>query len=159
MQKGKIVQGLFNTQDEKLHRAMKKPIAGIYSMSNLVGFEQYVDSTIDYFFRRLEEAHDITHQPCDLTNWLQWFAFDVMGEITFSKRLGFLEKAHDVDNIISDLATSFQRISWVSKHPTRAINSAKPYANCCRSDKCRGWKSCGRRTQSSTKCFQPKQHP
>jgi hypothetical protein len=58
MQKGKIVQGLFNTQDEKLHRAMKKPIAGIYSMSNLVGFEQYVDSTIDYFFRRLEEAHD-----------------------------------------------------------------------------------------------------
>lgn len=113
MQKGHIIQGLVNTQDDKLHRAMKKPIAGIYSMTNLVSFEPYVDSTINYFFKRLEEVHDISRESCDLALWLQWFAFDVMGEITFSKRLGFLEKAHDVDGIISNIARTFQYICWV----------------------------------------------
>ena len=29
--------------------------------------------------------------------------FDVVGEITFSKRLGFLEQGMDVENIMSDI--------------------------------------------------------
>src|SRR4051812_36511059 len=105
---GRVIQGLFNTQDEALHRAMKRPIAGIYSMSNLVEFEPYVDNTIGFFLGRLEEvraqAQSHSHSKssgragdaCNLGTWLQWFAFDVMGEITFSKRLGFLDEAKDV---------------------------------------------------------------
>ena len=38
------------------------------------------------------------------------FAFDVMGELTFSKRLGFLERAEDVDGIM----TSIWNHSWAS---------------------------------------------
>lgn len=113
MSKGKIIQGLFNTQDTSLHRSMKKPIAGIYSMSNLVNFEPYVDSTIKFFLERLEDVQTKKNGPIDLGTWLQWFAFDVMGEITFSKRLGFLDEATDIDGIMGSIWNTFQYSCWV----------------------------------------------
>ncbi|KAK9855652.1 Cytochrome P450 [Penicillium brevicompactum] len=117
MSKGKIIQGLFNTQDDQLHRSMKKPIAGIYSMSNLVSFEPYVDSTIGFFLERLEDAQGKGNGKIDLGTWLQWFAFDVMGEITFSKRLGFLDEAKDVDGIMGSIWKMFQYSCWVGQMP------------------------------------------
>lgn len=36
----------FNTQNENLHRILKKSIVDIYSMSNLINFESYVNSII-----------------------------------------------------------------------------------------------------------------
>ncbi|KAK7742384.1 hypothetical protein SLS53_004529 [Cytospora paraplurivora] len=95
---------------------MKRPIASIYSMSTLVEFEPYVDTTIDFFLKRLEAQSQIT-EPCDLGKWLQWFAFDVMGEITFSKRLGFLDKAEDVDGIMAQIFSMFRYAAWAGQIP------------------------------------------
>ncbi|KAK0667055.1 cytochrome P450 [Cercophora samala] len=114
MSRGRVIQGLFNTQDHDLHRAMKRPIANIYSMSNLVDFEPHVDTTIRFFLRRLDEAATKDEQTVDLGTWLQWFAFDVMGEITFSKRLGFLDEARDVDGIMGGIQKVFKYASGVS---------------------------------------------
>ncbi|KAK3942558.1 cytochrome P450 monooxygenase [Diplogelasinospora grovesii] len=117
MSRGKIIQGLFNTQDEMLHRAMKRPIAGIYSMTNLVEFEPYVDTTIQFFLQRLDETQTSSGgKAIDLGTWLQWFAFDVMGEITFSKRLGFLDEATDVEGIMGPIWKVF-RYSSVGQMP------------------------------------------
>jgi len=118
MARGNIIQGLFNTQDDSLHRAMKKPIAAIYSMSNVVEFEPYIDTTINFFFKRLEEVQKSdSRRSCDLGTWLQWYAFDVMGEVTFSKRLGFLDEAKDVDGIIATIWKHFQFCSVVNTDP------------------------------------------
>ncbi|TVY21363.1 Cytochrome P450 monooxygenase [Lachnellula arida] len=97
---------------------MKKPIASMYSMSSMVEFEPYIDTTIDFFFKRLEEVQksDSRHS-CDLGAWLQWYAFDVMGEVTFSKRLGFLDEAKDVDGIIATIWKHFQFCSVVGQMP------------------------------------------
>lgn len=111
---GKAMPGLFNTPDETFHRLMKKPIASIYSMSNLVTFEPYADSTLTVFFEQLDRRYVQTRQECDLGMWLQWFAFDFMGEITFSHRLGFLEHASDVDGIIGDIRDHFEAAAPVS---------------------------------------------
>ena len=92
---------------------MKQPIAAIYSMSNLVSFEPYVDSTMTVFFQRLDDLFVKTAATCDLGEWVQFFAFDVMGEITFSKRLGFLETGEDVSNIIGNLWKYFKKAAPV----------------------------------------------
>ncbi|CAK7230708.1 hypothetical protein SBRCBS47491_007678 [Sporothrix bragantina] len=113
---GRVVQGLFNTQDEKLHRALKRPIAGIYSMTNLVSFEPYVETTIRVFLERME-AQQAKQKTVDLGAWLQFFAFDVMGEITFSRRFGFLETANDVDGIIGSIYRFFTYGSAVGQMP------------------------------------------
>lgn len=119
--KGKPVPTIFATQDEILHRTLKKPIAGIYSMSNLLSFEPYVDSTISFFFQQLDKLFAETGAVCDLGRWLQMFAFDVMGEITFSKRLGFLETGEDVNGIMGNIWKFFKKtspitqITWVDR--------------------------------------------
>lgn len=113
MAQGKVIQGIFNTQDASLHSALRRPIANIYSMSNLVEFEPYVDSTIRVLLKQLEEAKPGPDEAVDLGKWLQWFALDVMGEITFSRRLGFLDRAEDVDGIIQKVLGLFKYASWV----------------------------------------------
>jgi len=71
-------------------------------MTNLVEFEPYVDRTIDVFLGQLKKLQD--GKACDLGLWLHYFAFDVMGEITFSKRLGFMDEARDIEGIIANTA-------------------------------------------------------
>jgi cytochrome P450 len=115
--RGKPVPTIFATQDDRLHRALRKPIAPIYSMSNMRSFEKYVDSTISVFFEQLQNRFVSTGKECDLGTWLQWFAFDFMGEITFSKRLGFLEQAKDIGNITENIWKYFVKTSPVSQIP------------------------------------------
>ncbi|KAG4292521.1 hypothetical protein FPRO06_12009 [Fusarium proliferatum] len=50
---------------------------------------------------------------CDFGVWLQFYAFDLIGDLTFSKRLGFVEKGVDIDNIIRDLESFLSYVSWI----------------------------------------------
>lgn len=115
--RGKALPGIFATQDENLHRILKKPVSAVYSMSNLVSFEPYVDNTMRVFCSQLKtrfaENSREHSKICDLGEWLQMFAFDVIGEITFSKRLGFLDKGEDVDGIMSQIWNTFRKTSLV----------------------------------------------
>ena len=111
--RGAQMPGIFNTPNEDLHRALKKPISNIYSMSNLVSFEPYVDSTMKTFFTELDQRYVNTGEICDFDVWLQRFAFDVIGEITFSRRLGFLEGAQDVDGIMHSIWHHFEQAAPV----------------------------------------------
>ena len=82
-------------------------------MSNMVSFEPYVDKTIEAFFTQLDQRFVETGKSCDLGQWLQMFAFDVMGEITFSKRLGFLDQGQDIDGVMESIWAYFKRASPV----------------------------------------------
>lgn len=86
-------------------------------MSKVVSFEPQVNSTMEYFFNRLDRLFVNKDQVCNFTFWLQAFAFDVIGEITFSKRIGFLEKGEDIDGIMGSIWKYFTAASPVS-HPT-----------------------------------------
>jgi len=116
--RGKPSPGIFATQDEAIHRALKKPVSSAYSMSNLVSFEPYVDSTMRVFCEQMEtrfiNATGGKGEPCDFGQWLQMFAFDVIGEITFSKRLGFLESGEDVGGIMKSIWNMFKQTSLVN---------------------------------------------
>ena len=60
-------------------------------MTSMMELEPYVQQTINVLFRRMREYADAA-RPMDLAPWLQWFAFDNIGEITFGKRFGFVVK-------------------------------------------------------------------
>jgi hypothetical protein len=72
-------------------------------MSSLVNYEPLVSSTLSFFLERTEQLFADTDRVCDFSQWLQYFAFDVIGDLTWSKRLGFLEENKDVDGIIAFL--------------------------------------------------------
>lgn len=103
---GHFLQGMFNTTDEKYHAKLRRAVSNAYAMSTLVQFEQLVDSTSTEFLKQLSSR--FADRPgedgiCDFGTWLQYYAFDVIGELTYSKRLGFVDRGVDVDNIICSL--------------------------------------------------------
>ncbi|KAJ9350283.1 cytochrome P450 [Paecilomyces variotii] len=127
---GRPSQTLFTTLNDDFHAAIKRPISAAYSMSTLTEFEPFVDNTIHTFFRRLDEFAE-KNEPCDIAKWLQYYAFDVIGELTFSKALGFLESGHDVDGIVEsieknlDYAGKTGQMPWLDylfvKNPLRQL--------------------------------------
>ncbi|KAM3420810.1 hypothetical protein BST61_g4055 [Cercospora zeina] len=114
---GKRTASLVFTTDEQQHATMKRPIASAYSLSTLVEFEPLIDSTTAVFLDRIDQLFATTGEVCDLGTWLQWYAFDVIGELTLSKRLGFLERAEDVENIADSIAANFDRCSVLGQMP------------------------------------------
>ncbi|KAG7405050.1 Cytochrome P450 monooxygenase [Fusarium oxysporum f. sp. rapae] len=100
---GKRLITLFTSQDEKFHSQLRRSVSNAYAMSTLVQFEPFVDSTTTEFFKQLDQRYANQNDILDFGTWLQYYAFDVIGELTYSKRLGFVDHGRDVDNIIGNL--------------------------------------------------------
>lgn len=75
--RGQFTRSLFTTLDENYHSTYKRPIANAYSMSTLVEFEPFVDTTMQLFMQRLDEFVT-SGAELNFGVWLQMFAFDVM---------------------------------------------------------------------------------
>jgi hypothetical protein len=103
--KGGALPAVFNTRDEALHKQIKSPIAPLFSMSNVVPLEIFVNKTLEVMFTQLDARFVSSGKVFDLADWLQYFAFDVMGTLTFSKRYGFLEKGQDVNGMLATIWT------------------------------------------------------
>jgi hypothetical protein len=115
---GKSMPGMIATNDENIHRMLKRPISNLYSLSNLVSFEYSIDSTIQVLCNTLDRNFTKTgSSSCDLSFWLPAFVFDALGELTFSKRYGFIDRGTDVDNIMADIWHHFERVSLVGQVP------------------------------------------
>ncbi|KAJ5678478.1 uncharacterized protein N7477_004111 [Penicillium maclennaniae] len=93
---------LFSTRDEQFHREQKRPVANAYSVTSLLELEPAVDSCTEIFCSQLQDFAD-KKRPIDLGTWLQYYAFDVVGEFTFAKKLGFLQEGRDVDDMMSGI--------------------------------------------------------
>lgn len=111
--KGGKIPDVFATRDEDVHRQMRRPVANLYSVSNLLTFENLMTSTVQYFFVRLDELFADKDVDLDLFNWIQFFMFDVLGEVTFSRRLGCLEMGGDVEGVIHGIWLYFKKIAPV----------------------------------------------
>ena len=131
--RGKHVEGIFATQNEMIHRNLKRPISNTYSMSHLLSFEPYVNTTMRMFLEQLEarfvQRKDVggKNNPCNLSQWLQMFAFDVIGELTFSHAFGFLESGKDIDGAMADLWNTLTKLSLVSASMTISSKFSKEF--------------------------------
>lgn len=103
--KGGSLPAVFNTRDENLHKQLKSPIAPLFSQSNVLQLEVFVDQVLEVMFRQLDTRFVQSQETFDLANWLQYFAFDVMGTLTFSKQYGFLEQGRDVGGMLRTIWT------------------------------------------------------
>jgi cytochrome P450 len=101
--KGVPLKTLFTSTDEAFHARLRRAVNNAYAMSSLVQFEPLVDSAIREFLAQLRNRFTGSDKMLDFGEWLQYFAFDVICELTYSKRMGFIESGADVENIISNL--------------------------------------------------------
>ncbi|KAL5341118.1 cytochrome P450 [Aspergillus crustosus] len=114
---GGALPAVFNTRDEALHKKIKSPIAPLFSLTNILPLEHFVDETIRVMVEQLDRRFANTNQTFDMADWLQFFAFDVMGTLTFSKRYGFLEQGRDVDDMLGTIWTFMTRAAPMTQIP------------------------------------------
>ncbi|RYP44066.1 hypothetical protein DL768_009435 [Monosporascus sp. mg162] len=115
--KGGALPAVFNTRDEELHKKIKSPIAPLFSMSNTLPLEVFLNKTIKVMTEQLDMRFVGSQATFDLADWLQYFAFDVMGTLTFSKRYGFLEQGKDVNNMLGTIWTYMRTAAPMTQIP------------------------------------------
>jgi hypothetical protein len=100
MYQGEFMSSMFTTRSPEEHKALKRPVAQKFSMTSLKTLEYLVDPCNEIFTASMKEMQG---QVVDLGVWVQWYAFDVIGAITFSKRFGFMEYREDVKDVLSGI--------------------------------------------------------
>jgi cytochrome P450 len=106
---------LFGGRDEKIHGQHRRLISSIYSLEQLKKLEPAVDTAISLFIERVKEVTS-NGEMIDMSKWAQLFAFDVIGEVTFSKPFGFLAAGKD-DGSFQAIDEALVSASWIGQVP------------------------------------------
>lgn len=86
-------------------------------MTNIVRLERSIDTCIEMLTERLTECAE-AKESVDLATWVQWYAFDVIGKLFFSRTFGFIQHAHDHAGYIRalDLLLPMIAVACVMQH-------------------------------------------
>ncbi|KAK8100231.1 hypothetical protein PG999_010605 [Apiospora kogelbergensis] len=80
---------------EKIERS--RLLASAYTTSSLLQSEQAIDTQVALLLRWMDE-YASSSKPMKLSKFFTFIAYDIMGEVIFSKSFGFLEKGDDIEN-------------------------------------------------------------
>ncbi|KXT12738.1 hypothetical protein AC579_8915 [Pseudocercospora musae] len=94
---------IFTETREAVHAAKKRYAANPYSMATMHTMAHYIEDTERLFVKKLDAMCYSKDQYCNFGNWLHYFAFDVLGEIAFSRKFGFLESGCDLEKAIKTI--------------------------------------------------------
>lgn len=72
---------MFSEQDIKRHSEKRRAVASLYSLTTLLSYEPFVDAANARLCERLAFLSK-EKQPISVPQWMQFYAFDVIGEIT-----------------------------------------------------------------------------
>ncbi|KAL7934334.1 putative cytochrome P450 monooxygenase [Trichoderma chlorosporum] len=106
---GRQVPSILYTLENKPHGTLKRPIAGIFSMSNIAKLESLIDEMIISFVKKLDEKFisvEDQEQITPIDSWLHYFSYDAVMNMTLSRDFGFIKNGGDVEGIFSGLDTA-----------------------------------------------------
>ena len=105
---------MFSIRNPVGHQALRRPVAQKFSMSSIKSMEPFADECSAIFIQAMK---DLEGQVVDMGVWLQWYAFDVIGAITFQRRFGFMEKRQDVLDMISGIDAGLRYAGIIGQIP------------------------------------------
>ncbi|KAL2065505.1 hypothetical protein VTL71DRAFT_3175 [Oculimacula yallundae] len=114
--KGSDMHSMFSERDGPQAKRLKSQVAQLFSMTNMKNYEPHVDDCSAIFTLAMEQAAK-KGEVVDLGKWLQWYAFDVIANISFQRKFGFMERKEDVDNMIEGLDIAQQYIKVIGQYP------------------------------------------
>ena len=94
-------------------------------MSALVQYEAAVDVVTKNFLDQTQAIYTSKGSVCNFAEWLQFYAFDVIGQITYSRTHGFVERNEDVDGMVGWLGKLFSYVAPVSLMSASNLSSGK----------------------------------
>jgi hypothetical protein len=85
-------------------------------MSALIGYEPFVNNCTSMLSSRFFELAE-TGRTINFQHWLQCYAFDVIGEITFANRFGFLDMGEDEEGVFKAIDSRGEYSTFVGVFP------------------------------------------
>ncbi len=96
-----IRSGVFNTRDRAEHTRKRKIVSHTFSPKSIAQFEPYVQNNLEMFVRQWDSliaksprADGSAHIDC--LRWLNYLAFDIIGDLAFGAPFGMLSTGADV---------------------------------------------------------------
>ncbi|KAL4784109.1 cytochrome P450 [Aspergillus varians] len=87
--------------DPKRRVERAKNVASAYTLSNLIKSEVHIDATIGLMLDKFDQFSE-NREVVAFDYWFNFLAFDIVGEVVFSERFGFLESGKDLGGSISN---------------------------------------------------------
>jgi cytochrome P450 len=97
-----------------MHVVKKKRIMGAFSMSQVLKNEASMDTRIMEFIGQLGKKCGTLF---DIAEWMQWAAFDIAMEMSFSNPVGFVKEGRDIDGLIESIHASLKFGLVAGLHP------------------------------------------
>ncbi|KAH7248152.1 cytochrome P450 [Fusarium solani] len=95
-------KNLLNELDNGRHAAMRRQVASLYTMSALLSYENAVNVQTSILKKRLQDFAS-QGQVIDVPQFLQYYAFDVIGAITVGSSMGMMESNSDLHGACREL--------------------------------------------------------
>jgi hypothetical protein len=117
-QDGHIIQNMFSTRSNEYHSKTVRPVQRLYSHQNVLQLEDLMDNDLSMLCTQLESRFMKgvnKNKTCDIADWISFFAWDFLGHCTWSKRIGFMEEAKDVGDMLGTAERVMRYFSVVCK--------------------------------------------
>ncbi|KAJ9201541.1 hypothetical protein DTO164E3_3434 [Paecilomyces variotii] len=92
----------FQTLKHDEHAAKRKRVAASFTLTNLKSLEGQVDDRIMQWTTVLKDKFAETGKEMDFAAWSQWFAYDMICQLSFGEPIGFITQGRDVENLIEN---------------------------------------------------------
>lgn len=84
------LKAIFHTTDRGEHEKRRRVWSDGFSTNNLKAYETRIETHISRLMRKIDRVA-ADGQPLNVSLWLNYFSFDVMGEVGFGRAFGMLE--------------------------------------------------------------------
>lgn len=100
---GVLTEVLFSGLDREWHDRQRRVVSSAFSMTQMVKYEPWVNDNIVLFIEQLRKRFVAKEGPgatMDIMEWATYFSSDLVHEITFGERVGFIQEGRDVNGVI-----------------------------------------------------------
>lgn len=121
LQDGHIIQNIFSTRSNEFHSKGVKPVQKLYSLQNALQIESIMDDDLRTLCTQLDARFvegAKKDKTCDIADWISFFAWDFLGDMTWSKRIGFMEQGTDVGDMLGTAERVMRYFSVVGQIPS-----------------------------------------
>ncbi|KAJ7038031.1 cytochrome P450 monooxygenase [Mycena alexandri] len=109
-----IQRGLFNTRDRRAHSRKRKMVSHVFSQKNVLEFEPHIRLYVGMLLGQWDRLYDAASKGLsgddgdsgwvgrggrlwlDCLPWVNYLAFDIIGDLAFGAPFGMIEAARDV---------------------------------------------------------------
>nr|AAX81445.1 high nitrogen upregulated cytochrome P450 monooxygenase 1 [Phanerodontia chrysosporium] len=101
-------------RDQALHAIRRRPWARGMNTAAMKYYEELIRNTLSDLIVGLKQR---TNRPIDISEWTNYFGFDFMGQMAFTRDYGMLKNGYDKEGLLDLIEHAMQDSAWISHIP------------------------------------------